>query len=176
MYSTILLLWVPVAFSLTFYNAHSNNNSWSTMCRLFILWCCLALFQGFLLSSFWRIALRKNGRGRPGPFYNMNVVGVYPGTQRGPWLKERAGGLFLELLSQALELRMFVKWQMYCSLFKTKNAFVFFDWGPLSAHFCPPRYTTDLVPMIKWTRPVTSIFANCISIQNLDGGKAREWS
>ena len=41
-----------------------------------------SLVSGFPIVQFLKDWIMQNGRGRPGPFYNMNDVSVYPGTQR----------------------------------------------------------------------------------------------
>ena len=37
-------------------------------------------FQAFPQSSFWSLAVRRNGGGRPGPFYHVNDVSYYLGS------------------------------------------------------------------------------------------------
>ena len=51
----------------------------------------------FPLSSFWSLAVYKNGRGRPGPLYHMNDICVYLGRQKLGG--GGGGGVIIEIIS-----------------------------------------------------------------------------
>ena len=60
---------------------HTATTTVEVQCIDFVM--LSSLVSGFPIVQFLKDWIMQNGRGRPGPFYNMNDVSVYPGTQRG---------------------------------------------------------------------------------------------
>ena len=141
--------------------------------------CCVrpSLVPRLSHHPFFYTCSMQSGGGKPGPCYLVNDVTVYLGRQRWGGVPDQKNELealscsfcSIRFVSNVCEAKHVTPW------FKTRNMCVkcvLSIRGPF-----PPVYLgdTDVVYVIKWTRPSPSIL-HTASNPKLDGGKAWEQS
>ena len=102
----------------------------------------------------------KNGGGRPGPFYHMNDINFYLGSQGVPKQK-RLGSQSLQCLSKCLDSERIQSGKLttHCLRQRTCTKCVLSIGDP-----SPPLSTQvdiDVIHVIKWTRHSASVFMHC---------------
>ena len=115
---------------------------------LSLSWLCSSLVPRLSRapSSFWSLAVCKNGGGRPSLFYHVNDISVYLGRQRGE------GYVFFILNQERCHFRLANVWNSsaWGKNYKKRLQAPSYDRGPL-----PPLSTkvdTDIIHVIKWTK------------------------
>ena len=124
---------------------------------LSLSWLCSSLVSRLSRapSSFWSLAVCKNGGGRPSPFYHVNDVSVYLGRQRGegsPIERTHFMHIFFILNQEWCHFRLANIWNSsaWGKNYKKRLQAPSFDRGPL-----PPLSTkvdTDIIRVIKSTK------------------------
>ena len=128
-----------------------SNLGWHVNCSP------IASFPGHSPSSFWLLPVCKNGRGRPGPFYQVNDISVYLGRQRVSAQRSAFCACVLRFESGAVCFRFLNAWNFssWDRNYKIRLHDLSFDWGPLP-------------PLSTWVGLPPS-FLHTASDQKLDG-------
>ena len=124
----IFSLFVTIIIELEQNNRHPIMNlGWHVNCS------SIASFPGHSPSSFWLLPVCKNGRGRPGPFYQVNDISVYLGRQRVSAQRSAFCACVLRFESGAVCFRFLNAWNFssWDRNYKIRLHDLSFDWGPL---------------------------------------------